>query len=108
MIRCVYVFLMIRRPPRSTRFPYTTLFRSRLAAGGMGQGLSKQGVLVETISGLETVKSSSAGPLLASRWAHAVDSHADMSMRQRMVGAIAINVAGSAQQIGRASCRERV
>src|SRR3712207_8964531 len=73
MIRCVYVFLMIRRPPRSTRFPYTTLFRSRLAAGGMGQGLSKQGVLVETISGLETVKSSSAGPLLASRWAHAVD-----------------------------------
>jgi ATP-binding cassette subfamily C protein LapB len=71
----------------------------RLAAGGMGQGLSKQGVLVETISGLETVKSSSAGPLLADRWAHAVDSHADLSMRQRMVSAIAINVAGSAQQI---------
>ncbi len=71
----------------------------RLAAGGMGQGLSKQGVLVETISGLETVKSSSAGPLLAERWANAVDSHADLSMRQRMVSAIAINVAGSAQQI---------
>ena len=71
----------------------------RLAAGGMGQGLSKQGVLVETISGLETVKSSSAGPLLADRWSKAVDSHADLSMRQRMVGAIAINVAGSAQQI---------
>src|SRR2546422_7303453 len=30
-------FLMIRRPPRSTLFPYTTLFRSpalQLAAGG--------------------------------------------------------------------------
>ena len=26
-------FLMIRRPPRSTLFPYTTLFRSRLALG---------------------------------------------------------------------------
>src|SRR3712207_6877470 len=26
-------FLMIRRPPRSTLFPYTTLFRSRRAAG---------------------------------------------------------------------------
>src|SRR6266581_9108290 len=25
-------FLMIRRPPRSTLFPYTTLFRSRLRA----------------------------------------------------------------------------
>src|SRR5689334_25209273 len=24
-------FLMLRRPPRSTLFPYTTLFRSRLA-----------------------------------------------------------------------------
>src|SRR5476649_3003645 len=27
----VFFFLMIRRPPRSTLFPYTTLFRSRLA-----------------------------------------------------------------------------
>src|SRR2546421_8426172 len=27
----VFFFLMIRRPPRSTLFPYTTLFRSRRA-----------------------------------------------------------------------------
>src|SRR5258708_19138972 len=27
-----FFFLMIRRPPRSTLFPYTTLFRSRCAA----------------------------------------------------------------------------
>src|SRR3990170_7983766 len=27
----LFFFLMIRRPPRSTLFPYTTLFRSRLA-----------------------------------------------------------------------------
>src|SRR2546430_15530332 len=26
-----FFFLMIRRPPRSTLFPYTTLFRSRMA-----------------------------------------------------------------------------
>src|SRR2546430_5481139 len=26
-----FFFLMIRRPPRSTLFPYTTLFRSKLA-----------------------------------------------------------------------------
>src|SRR5258708_22957335 len=26
----IFFFLMIRRPPRSTLFPYTTLFRSRL------------------------------------------------------------------------------
>src|SRR5258707_8482116 len=30
---CFFFFLMIRRPPRSTLFPYTTLFRS-LARGG--------------------------------------------------------------------------
>src|SRR3712207_9592586 len=29
MLRCIFFFfLMIRRPPRSTLFPYTTLFRS--------------------------------------------------------------------------------
>src|SRR3989442_7483329 len=37
---------MIRRPPRSTLFPYTTLFRSpgrRLAAGpGGGSGIARQ------------------------------------------------------------------
>src|SRR5256885_17014564 len=29
----VFFFLMIRRPPRSTLFPYTTLFRSAQAHG---------------------------------------------------------------------------
>src|SRR5215208_8141588 len=29
-------FLMIRRPPRSTLFPYTTLFRSRRGGGARG------------------------------------------------------------------------
>src|SRR5437868_13129548 len=34
--RCVllFFFLMIRRPPRSTLFPYTTLFRSMLSCRG--------------------------------------------------------------------------
>src|SRR2546430_16946648 len=29
MSNCFFFFLMIRRPPRSTLFPYTTLFRSQ-------------------------------------------------------------------------------
>src|SRR5258708_39173556 len=32
-----FFFLMIRRPPRSTLFPYTTLFRSRLVVGVGGR-----------------------------------------------------------------------
>src|SRR2546430_3251988 len=30
-----FFFLMIRRPPRSTLFPYTTLFRSRVGGPGL-------------------------------------------------------------------------
>src|SRR5215467_15796325 len=33
----VFFFLMIRRPPRSTLFPYTTLFRSRARARTAGR-----------------------------------------------------------------------
>src|SRR5437764_1570464 len=32
---------MIRRPPRSTLFPYTTLFRSHAGAGAAGQALAR-------------------------------------------------------------------
>src|SRR2546421_6685120 len=31
-----FFFLMIRRPPRSTLFPYTTLFRSKADGGATG------------------------------------------------------------------------
>src|SRR3712207_8842527 len=38
MSSCLF-FLMIRRPPRSTLFPYTTLFRSSTGrTGGTGRG----------------------------------------------------------------------
>src|SRR5438309_8685357 len=32
----LFFFLVIRQPPRSTLFPYTTLFRSLLRRGGRG------------------------------------------------------------------------
>src|SRR2546427_12115402 len=38
MILLSFFFLMIRRPPRSTLFPYTTLFRSRLDGAGPPPG----------------------------------------------------------------------
>src|SRR2546430_7704707 len=34
---CYFFFLMIRRPPRSTLFPYTTLFRSYAGFLGMAR-----------------------------------------------------------------------
>src|SRR5256885_13789125 len=41
-----FFFLMIRRPPRSTLFPYTTLFRSlaqAVAAGDLGSRIEVHG-----------------------------------------------------------------
>src|SRR2546428_10334131 len=37
---------MIRRPPRSTLFPYTTLFRSRLLRGGCRDRATSDAVLM--------------------------------------------------------------
>src|SRR3712207_6974014 len=42
---CTFFFLMIRRPPRSTLFPYTTLFRSRAIRPGPLRRRVQVGVL---------------------------------------------------------------
>src|SRR2546422_4200292 len=45
----VFFFLMIRRPPRSTLFPYTTLFRSLTFAVGALPGLLASIALVSYV-----------------------------------------------------------
>src|SRR5260221_2148288 len=40
-----FFFLMIRRPPRSTLFPYTTLFRSLLRELRPGGGVLRRGLV---------------------------------------------------------------
>src|SRR5438105_14800908 len=40
----LFFFLMIRRPPRSTLFPYTTLFRSMSKLFGGGQKAASGGI----------------------------------------------------------------
>src|SRR5437016_10177923 len=44
-----FFFLMIRRPPRSTLFPYTTLFRSRSMAGDRKSDIRKTIALLGSI-----------------------------------------------------------
>ncbi len=70
-----------------------------LSEASLGQGLGKQGVIFETIAGLETVKTSRAGPLLGQRWAQAVAAHAGLSLRQRLVSALVLNIAATAQNV---------
>src|SRR3712207_7473625 len=38
---------MIRRPPRSPLFPYTTLFRSGVLTRGAGEGFHAAGVVID-------------------------------------------------------------
>ncbi len=71
----------------------------RLSARAMGEGLLKQSVLVETIGGLETVKTAGAAPLLSKRWRRAVEQHSDSSLRQRLVASIGVTFATSAGTI---------
>jgi ATP-binding cassette subfamily C protein LapB len=71
----------------------------RLSAQAMGEGLAKQSVLVETIGGLETVKATGAGPLLAGRWDRAVDQHSRSSLRQRLIASIGITTATTASTL---------
>jgi ATP-binding cassette, subfamily C, bacterial LapB len=71
----------------------------RMAGSVLGLGFSKQGVMVETIGGLETVKATAAGTMLQRRWQTAVDESADVALRSRLLSAFATNVAASSQQI---------
>src|SRR2546430_11464666 len=50
---------MIRRPPRSTLFPYTTLFRSPL--GRVAIGMSREEEIVEVPAGVFVMGTSAAG-----------------------------------------------
>src|SRR5438309_11019299 len=50
----IFFFLMIRRPPRSTLFPYTTLFRSELpVVGAAGDAQPQGGQALEALRGLD-------------------------------------------------------
>jgi ATP-binding cassette subfamily C protein LapB len=71
----------------------------RLSARSMSEGLTKQGILVETVGALEMVKTSGAGRLLRQRWKTANEQHSDSSMRQRLVSTIATTVSVSANTL---------
>src|SRR2546425_11554805 len=64
-----FFFLMIRRPPRSTLFPYTTLFRSLLANAPeelavVVQQVGSPGLLADMVANLLDVKNEDKQDLL--------------------------------------------
>lgn len=63
------------------------------------EGHSKQGVLVETLSGLETIKALGAGAMMRRRWQKAVITQSELALNQRMWSSFAANVANLSQQL---------
>src|SRR5438874_10648855 len=60
----LFLFFMIRRPPQSTLFPYTTLFRSfPEGKSGTGELRYRNGLPVLTVSGTPEEIGAAAGAL---------------------------------------------
>src|SRR3712207_8669525 len=58
MLYCSFFFLMIRRPPRSTLFPYTTLFRSLSVFGSTSRETRR--VVTKVVTSAKPVRNRNA------------------------------------------------
>src|SRR5256886_15709773 len=96
-----FFFLMIRRPPISTLFPYTTLFRSR---NGQNVRLASEltGWKIDLYSSREWLERGGEGPLFAPL--PPVEDEAATKVSLRELKGLPVELV----EIGRASCRERV
>src|SRR3712207_9050549 len=82
---------MIRRPPRSTLFPYTTLFRSRSRAcgGDPGRDLRRLAHRVGGVSGARPVLTGAGPWVTPNGWAGRVASRVRLRTMSERVGAAA-------------------
>lgn len=71
---------------------------ARHTKDAMNEGHAKHAVLIETLAGLETVKSVAASHLMRERWKAGVMRQAKTSTIGRFVTSAAVNFAGFAQQ----------
>src|SRR3989454_11644387 len=100
---------MIRRPPRSTLFPYTTLFRSRLPMADETRSVTTHDLLAMKERGERIVVLTCYDALFARLLdAAGVDLLlVGDSVNQVLAAAETTLSATLEQKIGRASCRER-
>ena len=71
---------------------------SRMAEKSFADGQSKQSILVESVSGLETIKTTSAGRQMRTRWEAAIERQSEHGTRSRAVAQLALNLTGLTQQ----------
>lgn len=70
----------------------------RLADRVLSEGQMKQAVLVETLTGIETIKAAGAGRQMRARWAEAIQRQSSYAVKSRAVTQGAINATGFVQQ----------
>ncbi|KAA2311689.1 type I secretion system permease/ATPase [Pseudooceanicola sediminis] len=73
-------------------------FLWRLAKQSHTDGQSKQSVLVETLSGLETIKASGASRFMRARWEEAISKQSTHGAQSRAITQFALNITGLTQQ----------
>jgi ATP-binding cassette subfamily C protein LapB len=71
---------------------------ARLAEQSFADGQSKQGVLVETVSGLETIKATGAARRMRARWEEAIARQSEHGTRSRTITQFAMNATAFTQQ----------
>src|SRR3712207_8099787 len=78
-----FFFLMIRRPPRSTLFPYTTLFRSKVRLSGLSTSSNRASRICWTRKTLVAARMPDAGPKRCSQYspARSIGSNGSPSSR---------------------------
>src|SRR2546430_17420802 len=83
---CVYFFfLMIRRPPRSTLFPYTTLFRSTLTVSIVEDQADTRESLVALVNGTEGLRCLSAYPTGEAALARSEEHTSELQSQSNLV-----------------------
>jgi len=73
-------------------------FLAKLSVDNMQSGMSKQGVLVETLNGLETIKATGSAGLMRKRFQEATSAQSETGLKSRMLSQFAVNSAVSVQQ----------
>src|SRR3712207_6862421 len=86
----MFFFLMIRRPPRSTLFPYTTLFRSArsVATSGAANRTQNQGSgvrVIDTAGAPKTTTSNGQTPCWTSVRLRSEEHTSELQSRQYLV-----------------------
>src|SRR5437667_12196313 len=113
---------MIRRPPRSTLFPYTTLFRSSILYVKNGLTLNATLALASKGKGTQLWFDGSQSPNLLATFdgsGQLIFAGTDSANLLRVTGKLNIGpgltihgasglIGSASQEIGRAACRERV